>query len=843
MLRDVRHAVRLWTRNPGFAAVAILTIGIGVGATTSLMAQMQAVFWTALPVTAPEQLRLLAWTAPRYPYVWLPNVIRGPRVDDADTFASFSYAAYTAMRDGSRSFADLACWADLGEARPVVLGEHGFGALQFVSGNYFRTLGVPAQLGRTIEPNDDLPDAAARVAMISDAFWARVFGRDPDVTRRTLRLNGQTFAIVGVMPRGFFGMDPAVSPDVMVPIGATQIAAATVNPIRNARIWTLCRVVGRLAPGVTEAQASLDVEQWVAQAIAAEPPPEPYDAPRVVLLAGGHGLSTLRDAASTPLIVLLTVVAVLLIATCANIAGLLLARGSSREKELATRIALGAPRSRVIRQLVTESLVLSLAGGVAGVAIAYALAGFAPALLTQFLPTLFGADRALTMSADPDARVLLCSLLVTLSTGLLFGILPAWRAARVDLISTIKSTAASGMRLTRPTAGQAMVLVETALAVVLLIGAGLFFRTIANLRGVEMGFQPEGILYARVEPRSGGLPPAQRGPFFESAVKRLEALPGVVSASAAADAPLGGAVQVGMAAVGVVCVPDGKGGYQRGSASVNGVLPGYFGALGVPLHAGRDFTWTDNSPGVPTTTIVNESFVRRYLPGISPVDQVIRSGLDCDKQFVEIRIVGVVADTSGLRTAAEPAMYWSLRGFAGPVTLVLRTRTDPAAMVSTVRRAMTELNADIPTFSEATLVDLRERQLRRERLLSDLLALFGAATVIVCCLGIYGMLSYSVARRRAELSIRLAIGAQPRAIVRMVIRESLLPVAAGIALGCAVALMAARWVESLLFGVSARDPLTFAASAIAFLIVAAMAALLPARTASRVDPVLALRGQ
>lgn len=840
--RDIRNAIRLWIKSPGFSITAILTMAIGIGATTALAGQINAVFWKPLPVSAPQQLRLIAWTSPRHPFVLGPNVWPGPKIDGRDTYGSFSYPAYAAMRDQTRAFADLACWSDLGESRPVVLGELGFASAQFVSGNYFHTLGVHAAVGRTIQPEDDGTGNWSPVVMISDRFWTRVFGRDPNVTRQTIRLNGRPFNIVGVMPPGFFGLDPSVSPEVMVPIGAVQIVSATTNPLENRSLWNPCRVVGRLRVEGTDEEARHELERFVAESIAVAPPQEPYDPPQIALVEASRGLETLRTAASTPLIVLLAVVAGLLLAACANIAGLLLARGNAREKEIATRLALGAPRARIVRQLITESLVLAMVGGIFGLAAAYALAGMAPVLLSQFMPTLYGADRTLSVAASIDVRVLVLGVAATVGAGLLFGVLPAIRATQLNLIAAIRQSAIGApTRGFRLSATQTMVAVEVALAMLLLVGAGLFLRTLANLRGTDLGFNTQGVIYARVEPRSGGLPQQQRRQFFEEAVKRLQVLPGITAASASAIAPLGGSQDVGVRAdMQRVCVKNAAGMYVSHSSAFNPVLPGYFDLLEMRILTGRDFTWADkDARQIPA--VVNETFARRFLDGRGALGEIVRMGLDCDRRFNEVTIAGIVTDSRGLRATTEPIVYMPLSNFTGPVTLMVRTRGDAAAMIPSVRRAVKELNADIPTFSEATLPDLRERHLRGERLLADLLLLFGFATLVVCCLGIYGMLSYLVARRRSEISVRMAIGARASDIVALIVRESLAPVLVGAALGVAAALALSRWVESLLFGVTATDPWALAGATAVLLVVAAVASALPARAASRVDPVIALR--
>lgn len=844
---DARLAVRLWARTPGFSAIAIATIGLGIGATTALAGQVKAVFWTPLPVAAPQDLRFLAWTSPRRAFVLGPNVMAGPRVNGSDTFGTVSYPAYLAMRDEATAFSDIACWADLGEARPVILGELGFGTVQFVSGNFFRTLGVRAAMGRTIEPQDHSYPAWSPVAMISHRFWQRTFGGAADVTSRTLRLNGRTFTIVGVMPEGFFGLDPAVSPDIVAPNGAVEVAAATQNPLANRGLWNPCRVVARLAPGRSEEEARLDLERVLAASIASAPPPEPYDPPRVWLVPATYGLSTLRDGTAMPLVVLIVVVTGLLLAACANIAGLLLARGSARSREIATRLALGASRARVIRQLITESLVLSLAGGLLGLVLAYALAGPGTALLSQFMPTLFGANRILNLSSVIDARILAFGGILALASGLLFGALPAIRATRLDLIAVIKDNARSGRPRFGLTGGQAMVAAQTTLAIILLVGSGLFMRTLTNLRSTDLGFETERLLYARIEPRSGGLVQAQRRQFFEDAVSRLRAIPGVTAAAATGVAPLGGDVSVGVGnfTIGVCPSTPRQASATPDLVASNAVSPGYFQTMGVPMIDGRDFLLSDTGlvqPGSLAPIVVNEAFAREYFPEESAVGQAARVGNDCSKALGALNIVGVVGDSrADLRTPPAPALFFPLGGFQGPVTLIVRTAGDPAALIPTVRRAMTALNANTPTFSEAPVAELVERRLRRERLLSSLLMVFASVTLCICCLGIYGLLAYAVERRRQEISLRMAIGAQASDVVALMLRESLVPVAVGVAIGAGLSIAANRWLAQVLYGVSSYDPLTLIGASLLFLMVAVAAAALPSRAAARVNPVLALR--
>jgi predicted permease len=842
--QDLRFAARMMVKAPTFSAVAILTLALGVGASTAIFSQINAVFWKALPVSNPHQLRSLVWSSRKPAFVGMPNVIAGPHLDGVDTYGSFSYVAYKSMRDGTTSLSNLACWTDLGEARPVVMRDVGFGAVHFVSGNYFETLGVHASLGRVFTADDDTPGTTA--AILSHPFWQRAFGGRLDVLQRTIDLNGRAFAIVGVTPAGFFGVDPSAVPDVMVPISAIQVAAATVNPTQNPLLWQLCRTFGRLRPGVTEEEARTDAERWLREAILAHPPQSAYEPPRMRLMDGDRGLGTLRDAMSTPLLILMGVVISILLIACANIAGLLIVRGAAREREMVTRLALGASRGRLVRQLLTESLLLSAAGGIVGVAFAYGLASVSPALMSRFMPTVFGVNRQLGIVVTPDARVLMFSAAVTMLTGVIFGCLPAFRSTRMALMASIRQPIAGGRRQSGWPVDKALVALQAALSLMLVIGAGLFLRTIDNLRTTPLGFDPGGLLYARIEPRTGGIPTEQRAAFFERVVTRLESFPGVVSVTATDAPPFSHAAAIFMDQGGLLACAPGfvAASPQDGFAAITSVAPRYFETLRTPLVAGRELAWSDAitaaTPRTAFVGVVNEAFVRKFFGGKNPLEQ--RFGLNCPARPADFQVVGVVADSKNVpRQSNQPRLYLAMGGSTEVVTLIIRTPGRPEAMIQPVKRAMADLNANVPTFGEVTPVELREQRMQQERLLTTLLLAFGAVALLLSSIGIYGMLAYLVTRRTAEIGIRMALGARPGHVVAMVLRESIVPVISGLAIGVAMTLVATRWINSLLFGISAHDPSTMAFSALVFLLIAAAAAFVPARRASRIDPIRALR--
>jgi macrolide transport system ATP-binding/permease protein len=844
--QDLRFAARLTLKAPAFSVVAVLTLATGVGASTTIFSQIDAVFWRPLPVARPHELRALIWSSKKPAFANV-NVIAGPRTAIGETYGSVSYPAYLAMRDGTTaSFSNLACWTDLGETRPIVMRDVGFGSVQFVSGNYFATLGVTAALGRTLTADDDTPGAAA--AVISDAFWRRAFGGDAAVVGRPVDLNDKPFAIVGVMPPSFFGLDPTTVPDVMLPIHAIQIAAATANPLHHAYIWNVCRVVGRLRTGVADEQARTEAEAWLQDTVRATPPRVDYELPRVWLIDAGYGLGTLRDAMSMPLRILMAVVIGILLIACANIAGLFIVRGVARQREIATRLALGASRRRLVRQLLTESLLLSAIGGAIGVAAAYGLGRDAPVFLSRFIPTLYGTNRHVGVVVAPDVRVLLFAVTITVLTGLIFGCVPALRATRIDLMSAIKQPTSSSGRRTRIPADKAMVALQAAVSLILIIGAGLFLRTIGNLRGVPLGFEPGGLLYIKVEPRTGGISSAGRAAYFEQAVERLARTPGVISATASDDPPLvQDATIFGDTSVSV-CTP----GYvpldpHASFVKFTEVGPNYFTTMRSPIQMGRDFEWRDRigpdfRPGDPGVAIVNEAFVRKFFAKRTPLDQ--RFGFNCPQDPTQIRVIGVVADAkSGPRKNVVPTVYWALGETENVVTLIARTAGPPDRMVGAVRKAMVDFNPAVPTFGETTPIELREERMQQERLLTDLLLAFGAVALALSCIGLYGMLVYIVTRRTPEIGIRMALGARRVDVIWMVLRESIGPVAAGLAAGAVAALIAAHWIDHLLFGVSAYDPVTMVEAVLVFLFIAACAATLPARRAVRINPLHALRSE
>lgn len=803
LAQDLRYAVRTLRKSRVFTIVAVATLAVGIGASSAVFTQVNAVFWNTLAVKEPRGLWTFSWTAKN---TNRPN-------------SSLPYAAYLAMHDNAKRFTSLACsWG----VRFPPLAEWGPLRLQLVTGNYFQTAGVDTVLGRPITPDDDLAGNPAFVAVISHSLWQRVYGGSPDALNRTISIRGTPFQIIGVMQPGFAGLDPMSPREVILP-SASHPALGPLAPT----VSTSCgQVIGRTASDVSDEEARAEAEILFRQAILANPLKDVQE-PRLLLtnMTEDRNVLRLRQSASFPLLLLMSAVSVILLIVCANIAGLLLARGRGRQKEIATRLAVGAARSRIIRQLLTESVLLSLAGGAFGIAGVYSINPRLPALLTQLSGnfTLGGRNPTLAVDLSPDLRVIGFSIAITIFCGLFFGLLPAVRMSSLDLISAMKQ--ASAMQAAarfRFRGGKALVVVQVALSTLLLIGAGLFIRTFVNLRAAPLGYIPDGVLFVTIDPY--GVPRQ----FVEDSVAQLQELPGVIAASASVW-PIfsnGGPVDKRP-----FCV-DRNPGDQ--SVDTEYVFPRFFETWGVSFVQGQDFEKTAEP-----VVIVNETFAKNFLKGRNVIGQTIGAGR-CPG--MPRTIAGVVADhIDRQRAAVTPMVYmpYPSRGME-PTTLALRAVGNPGAMIPTVRRIVEGLNTRIDG-DVTTGVEYKERTFKQERLLAGLLVFFGLAAVLISSLGIYGMLAYIVSRRTSEIGIRIALGAEGPDVIRMVILETLAPVTCGIALGVIAAFGLTRWIESILFGVSKHDPWTIAGSAIVFLLTAAIAAFLPARRASRIDPMRALR--
>jgi predicted permease len=799
-VRDIAYAIRGLYQSAAFSLVAILSLAIGIGASTAVGTEINAVFFRPLPVDDPATLRTLSWSSPKRAFA--NRLFRGPswdaRLARGEGIESFPHGVFQDIRDRASGFSDVACWRNATEA----LTETGVLNVHAVSGSYLRTLGVAAIRGRAIVDDDDRAGAPL-VAM----------ARDAALLGQTVPLHGHRFEVVGILPGDFAGLDPSHRADVIVPYSADALF-----PTFQRNDWSQCSIVARLKQGVSWEQARAEAELVVRQAILAAPPSESYELPRVGVDDLSARLRDVQRNVARPLTLLVSTVGILLLITCANIGGLLFARSRARQKELATRLALGGSRPRVMRQLVTESVVLAAIGGVAGVALAYALNPLLPRLLNELVGT-----SAIGLTLRPDARVLTLSIVLSIGCGLLFGLLPAFTATRIDPVSALKQ--ASGVSPpSRVRAGKAALVVQLALAMIVIVGAGLLVRTMINLRRVPLGYTPDRLVF--VETHN---PVGRPRVFVEDTLAELKKIPGVTAASVS-QWPIFNNTVLRFP----FCIPGAEPALQQ--LDLAHVFPGFFETWGVQLVLGRDI---DDSaqPGL----VVNETFVKRFLPNRNPLGVMIGGG-ECPGR-TQSPIVGVVADhIDRQRVERVPAVYtrYARGGALYVTTYALRTAGDERALIPPMRRVIAA--RAIATNGDArTGIEYRDGILRQERFLTMLLVFFASVALLISCLGVYGMLTYTVSWRTAEIGLRIAVGARPQDVVGMIVRESLLPAVLGITLGAGVALVLARSIESVLFGVSRHDPLTTAAAAAVLICAALVAAFVPARRASRIDPLPSLR--
>jgi putative ABC transport system permease protein len=818
LLRDLRYGARALLNSPGGSALAVLTLALGIGVNAAMFSMANRFLWRGPAVREPERLAIL----------FAKNRADGSHSD-------YSHADLRDFREGTGAvFQGLAGYyplplsLSLGTANERVWGE-------VVSGNYFDVLGVPAAAGRTLRADEDRAPGAAPVVVISHRLWRTRFASRPDAVGRTVKVNGRPFTVVGVAPEGFDGIYfYGFRPDLWAPamMLETLIPGTGSHPFERGQ--SSLRLAGRLRPGVSVAQA-----QAVVGAIGARLEKEfpqtnrGYDAvlvpePEARPEPDGH-----RDAALSAALFLAGVGLVLLIA-CANVAHLMLVRATARQPEMAVRLALGAQRRDLLRQLLAESLLLSLAGGLLGVAFAYA--GTEAMARAFTLPT----DIPFRFDFGLDGRALLYTLGASLAAALVSGLTPAWQSMRTDVVGTLKKEGPGTRGSGRSRLRQALVVSQVAVSCLLLTTAGLALRTLRATLRVDPGFQARGALLVSVAPGLQGYAPERGRAFYAELLQRARALPGVSAAALARHPPLD------FSSNGGTVVVDGQAPRPDAAAESVGwsrVSPGYFEAMGTALVAGRGFTEQDRE-GAHGVVVVNETLAQRYWPGRSALGQSLRLN---GPEGPALEVVGVARNGKyrGLTEPPQPYLYLPLaQDYRPDATLVLRSGTDPRALLPAVREAVRALDPDMPVYDVKTLEQLvAGRALVAPTMAAGLAGVFAALALLLAAVGLYGVMSYTVARRVREIGIRMALGAPARSVRRLVVGEGARLCAIGAVLGLLGALGLTRLSSSLLFGVRAIDPLTFAAVPVVLLLVAMLAAYLPSRRATAVDPILALRSE
>src|SRR6266542_4154341 len=822
LFQDLRYGLRVLLKQPSFTCMAVLTLALGIGSNTAIFSLLDAVLLKMLPVKNPERL------------VFLERIGGAPLGPKRSS--NLSYAFFEQLRARHEALAGVCTFFSDPRINVGVDGKAEVANGQRVSGSFFVVLGVNAVLGRTIIEADDKIPGADPVVVISYHYWERRFARDPAIVGKSITLNGHPFTIIGVTPPDFFGVSVGEAPDLWTPTTMyTQLKPG--ESIEEYFNSPLPYVLARLKPEVTEQQARAMLTGFLQQSLMAMSgsnlSPENQQSLRqqsIVLTPASQGLSSLRAQFSEPLRILMAVVGLILLIACANVANLLLARATARQKEIAVRLALGASRFRLIRQLLTESLLLAGLGGALGLALAW--------WGIRFLLALMASGRnPVSLNVTLDARALIFTAAVSVLACILFGLAPAWRATAVDLTPALKDNSRSAEGGARLGLGKSLVVLQVALSLSLLIIAGLFVRSLGKLYMLDAGFKKENVLLVSTDPRMIGYQGKQVAPLYQRLLERFKTIPGVRSASLGGVGLLSENWIKNLGTLHVQGRPAPPGAPNR--LQIVGVGLEYFETVGMTILRGRSFTARDfDRESGQKAVIVNETFARDYFGEEDPIGQ--RFGYNAAGD--EFEIVGVVKDTkhSSLRETTQGAFYTP--GFGQrDTTFQLRTVADPTRIIGAVRQAAREIDANLPLYNIKTLATQVDESLVQERLISMLSSFFGLLSLLLAAIGLYGILAYAVSLRTREIGIRIALGAQPGAVLRMVLRQGLILTLVGVGFGLAASLGATRLLTSQLVDVTPTAPVTFVVAPILLLTVALLACLVPSRRATNVDPVIAIR--
>lgn len=834
-MRDLRFGLRQLRRNPMLTCVAIASLALGIGANTAIFAAAKHVLFDTLPVSSPHELRMLTWVSGHeqpVPPVW-GDV--GPNEAGGLTGDSFSYPVLEELRKRTDAVQAFIAFKDVPMAATVD-GQAEMLDAELVSGNAFQALGVNPELGRTFTPADDVAPGSGPVAVISDGFWTRRFARSPLVLGKTISLNGVPMTIIGVSSGRFAGLQMGSPMQIFVPITMQPLILPkaqnrSVSLLDNPQSWW-AQILVRLRTDVPERRAEAELDAVLRQtAMPALKRTGDLDRFHLQFAPGDRGLDNLRGQYARPSYVLLALAGLALLLACLNLANLLLARCTSRQRELSTRMALGASRGSIIRQMLTESLLLSGFGGMAGLLLGYLGRNLVPQLLTN------------SSQLDPaqvqfDWRVLLFTLAISFATGILFGLAPAWQATRIAAYAGIRESGGVTASRQRLWFDKTLVIGQIGISAALLMGAGLFVHTLFNLDRVPLGFESDHILLFRLNLPRARYSDAQMTAFFQKLEERLAALPGVRSVTASNIGIIGDGNSG--AAFHVVGRPQAD---DPARVQTNAVGVDFFQTLGIPILQGRAFNRRDTQTS-PKVAVVNRTLAETFFPGENPIGKVFQT--DSEDVVGPIQIVGIAADTrhADLRTQTPPTFYVpNLQKVDGPGRMMVEVRTlaDPSTVLLEVRRVVESLDRDLPMIDVRTMKDQVQSTLANERALAQLAGGFSLLALVLATIGIYGMMAYAVTRRTAEIGLRIALGAQTRQVLSRVLREAFWLTSAGIVLGLSVALWLTHLIRTMLYGIGSTDPLTIASTAVLLLSVALFAAFAPARRASRIDPIRALR--
>ncbi len=809
--QDVRYGLRMLAKNPGFTAAAVLTLALGIGANTAIFTIADAVLLRLLPVKDPERLVLIS------------------RPDKHGGYNGIRYAAFEHLRDHNSVLSGIFGIIMPQTTAVTIDGQAELVNAQIVSGSYYSTLGVSAMLGRTITSQDDRMPEGSSVAVISYGYWERRLHGVSAVIGKKIAINGFPFTIIGVTPPGFFGLMYGEAAHITVPISLQSVMTGRGYLQDTRKDWFVGSIGGRLKPGMSLENARANLDLVFRQTLG---PEQQKGEPQLSVVSGSRGFWLIRDRLATPLVILAAMVGLVLLIACANVANLLMVRNAARRKEIAMRLALGVSRPRLIRQLLTECVLLAVLGGAVGLLVAVWTGELLVGLVSR-------GPFPISFDFHLDARVLGFTGGVSVLVGVLFGLVPVARATKVDLTIDLKAAGGRGGSPMGFDLGRILIVAQVAVSLLMLVGAGLFVRTLRNLRELDPGFDMEKVLVFSIEPTLVGYQDVQLRKLYEEILEQVRGLPMVHTASLSrlGELTLGGLATRTVSVPGYVPLPN-----ETPEIHANFVGPNFFETMGMALTRGRDFLPQDNQDA-PNVAVINETAARRFFGSASPIGRRIT----IDDTPDEFELVGIVRDAKYQSLRENHISMLFLPCFQFPpdhlqrMTYEVRTAGNPASVVAAVRKQIQRIDPNIPLYNVRTLTEQANQSLMPERLVATLASLFGLLALVLVCVGLYGIMAYRVGWRTQEIGVRMALGAERGNVIRMVLREALLLVSMGVAVGVPVALALARLVASLLYGLKAGDAGTIWAVVGLLVLVAAVASYLPARRASRVDPMAALR--
>ncbi len=822
-IQDLRFALRILRKNPGFTAVAILTLALGIGANTAIFTLLDSVMLRFLPVERPGELMQVMRQNPR---------------GGKEAIPSFTNPIWEQIRDRQKVFSAVFGW---GGARFDLAkdGEARYATGLWITGDFFQTLGVQPAVGRLINRTDDQRGCSG-VVVLSHSYWQEHFGGAESALGSTISLDNHSFPIIGVTAPGFYGVEVGMKFDVALPVCATALFDGS-RPRLDHRSWWWLHIMGRIRPGINPDQVAAQLGVIAPNVFSATVPPmwdpkgqKDYVKWSLSAAPAATGTSGLRRDMGQPLHILMAIVGIVLLIACANIASLMLGRSVARDREIGIRRALGATRMRLVRQLLVECLLLSVTGGLLGILFAQ----WGTALLVSFLST---ASNRVFLDLSLNWRILGFTAAVAMATGFLFATLPSFRSTRVSLTATMRGGPSIDTKhRVRLHPGRWIIAAQIALSVVVLVAAGLLLRTFVKLVTLDIGFDRSNVLMMRTEPRTAGIPPEKWRVTWEEIERRLASVPGVVTVSRTGMTPVSGDEWNTLLSADAPNAPTG----ESSLAYMNAVSPGYFGTLRIPLMSGRDFNALD-SPTAPKVALVNQTLARKFYPDLNPVGRFFRLSEEQGKLGEPIQVVGVVGDSKyvSLREEFLPCAYFpqtQMPLFGGGTNFLIRTSVRPSAVLSLIQASVAETDKSI-LLDFNTLSRQVDDSLVQERLLATLSCFFGGLALLLATIGLYGVISYMVAQRQTEFGIRMALGAARSSILRLVLKDVLVILAVGVSVGTGISLLSGQLIQRVLFGLAPRDILTLSLALVCLSIVALIAGFLPARRATKVDPMVALR--